>query len=108
MAAEVTLTIQFMVTVLLPKTTVVAAGVRKVPFCAVPLVNVAAVLAVRVSPTMSSVPLVRVKLLMVVVAFSWQVWLPVTMVTLSAAPGIPLGVQLPAVFQEEESDPFQV
>src|ERR1700722_916757 len=102
------LTIQFMVTALLPKTTVVAADMRKVPFCTVPLVNVAAVLVLRVSLPMCSVPLVSVKLLMVVVTFSWQAWLPVTTVTLSAAPGIPLGVQLPPVFQEEESDPFHV
>jgi hypothetical protein len=34
--------------------------------------------------------------------------LPVTIVTLSAAPGIPLGAQFPAVFHAVDTDPFQV
>jgi hypothetical protein len=43
-----------------------------------------------------------------VLALNVQVLLPVTIVTLSMLPGTPLGVQLPAVFQAVETDPFQV
>ena len=45
---------------------------------------------------------------MVVLAFNLQVLLPVTIVTLSTAPGIPLGVQLAGVFQAVDDEPFHV
>jgi hypothetical protein len=91
------------------KVVVVAAGTLSDPFCTVPLVKVAvAPPAVSVKPPRSSVPLVRVIFVMPEVAFKMQVLLPVTIVTLSTLPGIPLGVQLPAVFQAVEIDPFQV
>src|SRR5579872_3749507 len=106
--ADVILTTQFMVRGPLPKLVVVAAVTVRVPFCSVPVVNWAVVpLTVSVPPFMSSVPLVRVRLLMLVEAPSLQT-LPDTTVTLSAGPGIPLGAQLVAVFQEVETAPTQV
>jgi hypothetical protein len=72
-------------------------------------VNIAlAPLTVKVIPARSSVPLVTLRLLMTVFAASIQLLLPVTMVMLSVEPGIPLGVQLFAVFQDVDTDPFQV
>ena len=103
------MTIQFMVTGPLPKEVVVALGIVIDPFCTVPVVKVAVVpLTVSAYPPMSSVPLVSLKLLIAVLALKTQVLLPVTMVTWSVAPGIPLGVQLVGVFQLVEEDPFQV
>src|SRR5580658_4643441 len=103
------LTTQFMVTGPLPKVFVVAPFIVIVPFCTIPAVNCAVVpLTVSVPPFMSSVPLVSVRLLMLVLAPSLQLLLPVTMVTLSAEPGIPLGVQLVAVFHDVEVEPFHV
>lgn len=107
--AEVILTLQFMVIGPLPKVVVVAPETVKVPFCTLPAVNVAVVPAtVSVPLPRSRVPLVRVKFVIVVAALSVQILPPVTMVTLSAAPGIPLGVQFPAVFHAVDPDPFQV
>ena len=109
MVPELIFTVQFMTVGPLPNVVVVAAGTLRAPFCIVPLVKMAvAPAAVSVKPPRSSVPLVRVIFVMLVAAFNEQVLLPVTIVTLSGLPGIPLGVQLPAVFQAVETDPFQV
>ena len=108
-AAEVILTIQFIVTALLPKVVVVAPVTLRVPFCTVPNVNCAVVpLTVNVPAFRSRVPLVNVRLLMLTLAPNLQVLLPVTMVTLSAAPGTPLGAQLAAVFHDVDDAPVQV
>src|SRR5579871_35700 len=98
MVAETIFTVQFITTGPVVKLVFVAAGTLRDPFCTVPLVNWAVVPpAVSVNPPRSSVPLVRVIFDMLVFAFNAQVLLPVTIVTLSMLPGMPLGVQLAAV-----------
>jgi len=102
-------TLQFMVTGPVVKVVDVADGMFSEPFCTVPFAKMAVVPAmVKMPPPRSIVPLVRVKLLMVGLPVTWQVLLPVTIVTLSMLPGMPLGVQLPAVFQSVEIEPFHV
>src|SRR5580658_4233438 len=108
-AADVIFTTQFIVTGPFPKAVVVAPVTVSVPFWTVPAVNWTVVpFTVSVPPFMSSVPLVTVRLLILVLAPSLQVLPPVTTVTLSAAPGIPLGAQLVAVFHDVEVVPVQV
>src|SRR6202035_4486302 len=108
-AAEVILTMQFMVRGPFPNVVVVAPETVISPFCTMPAVNCAVVPpAVRVNPPKSSIPLVIVIFVIPVLAFNRQVLLPATIVTLSAAPGLPLGVQLPGTFQAVDIIPFHV
>src|SRR5258708_30729899 len=108
-AAELMLTIQFILIGPLPKEVVVALGTFTVLCCRVPVVKVAVLpLTVRVNPARSSVPLVSLKFVIPALAFNRQVLALATMVTLSMVVGTPLGVQLAGVFQSVDREPFQV
>src|SRR5579863_7558476 len=94
MVADVMFAVQFIIVGPRPKEVVVAFVTVRVPFCTVPVVKVTVgPLTVSVLPPRSSVPVVSVRLLIDEVAFSTQLLRLKMTVTLSAAPGIPLGNQ---------------
>ena len=92
-----------------PKTTV-APLQNKVPVvdATVPATALVVPLTENVKAPILSTPLLIIRLLTVVLAAMIQLFAPVTMVTLSAGPGMPFGVQFVFVPQLEDVTPFHV
>jgi hypothetical protein len=78
-----------------------------VPFT-VPKLKVAFPFIVKLCVPIFKVPLFIVKLFTVTPELKLQLLDPVTIITLSIAIGVPVGVQFNAVFQSVDEDPFQV
>jgi hypothetical protein len=77
-----------------------------VPFVQLPPLHATTPVVFKVNPFRFNVPVVIVKLVKLVLPANTQLLEPVTIVALSAAPGIPFGVQLVFVFQLVEVVPF--
>jgi hypothetical protein len=78
-----------------------------VPLLQLPPLQTTTPVVFNVKPFRFNTPVVIVKLVRVVLPVKIQLFAPVTMVALSAAPGIPFGVQLVLVVNEVEVVPFQ-
>lgn len=79
-----------------------------VPLLHAPLLATATPVDVKVKPLRFSVPELMVQLVMLVLALKVQTLDPVTITTWSVVRGIPEGVQLEALAQAVETEPFQV
>ena len=91
-----------------PEKVCVAPVALNVPLLHCPPVAESTPVVVSVLPPKFNTPVVIVKLTIEIDDGKIQLLPPVTMITLSAAPGVPFGVQLVGVFHAVEVAPFHV